>query len=68
MDTRRGRFIDKTTHYFLCRYTGADPAPMDEEHDRLDWLPAEEAIEKLACEPKQEGIIRRAQVLLRRQA
>src|SRR5438046_461303 len=69
MDTRRGRLIDKTTHYFLCRCDGAEPTPMDDEHDRLDWLPAEEAIRKLDLEPKQEAeIIRRAEAWLARSA
>jgi 8-oxo-dGTP pyrophosphatase MutT (NUDIX family) len=58
----RGRFIDKTTHYFLCRCAGEAPAGMDDEHDRVDWGLAEEAIEKLNTEPKQEAeIIRRAE-------
>jgi len=32
----RGRLIDKTVHYFLCRDAGAASGDMDAEHDRVD--------------------------------
>jgi 8-oxo-dGTP diphosphatase len=65
MDHARGRFVDKTTHYFLCRHLGASAAPMDNEHDRLDWCTADEAVRKLGLVPKREAeIIRRAETLL----
>lgn len=65
MDHVRGRFIDKTTHYFLCRYVADAADPMDDEHDRVDWASADEAIDKLGLAPKREAeIIRRAETLL----
>lgn len=61
---RNGRLIDKTNHYFLARWTGG-LAPMDDEHDRLDWMEAAEAMEKLDRVLKGEAeILRRAELFL----
>lgn len=66
-DGATGRHIDKTTHYFLCRYLADHPDGMDREHDRVDWLPAAEAIRKLDLVPKREAeAIRRAERFLAR--
>lgn len=61
----KGRFYDKTTHYFLGRQVGGDASAMDDEHDELQWLSGAEAVEKLARGPKkEEEIIKRAERLL----
>jgi len=60
-----GKLFDKTVHYFLCRYLRDGDAPMDDEHDRVDWLPVEEALERLSRGPKREAeILLRAEQLL----
>ncbi len=51
---RRKHFIEKTTHYFLCQWTGGTAA-MDDEHDAVEWKSAPEALALLAQVPKQEG-------------
>lgn len=53
--------IDKTTHYFLLDLV-EDRQEMDDEHDGLAWVSAQEAQELLKTTPKGEGeIIRRAE-------
>lgn len=49
--------VQIVVHYFLMKYISGDGSGMDDEHDRLDWLVAEEAIKKLAAIPKQEDKI-----------
>jgi 8-oxo-dGTP pyrophosphatase MutT (NUDIX family) len=60
-DAKKKRPVDKTTHYFLCRYVDDSPNPMDDEHDSAEWADAETAIRQLQSMPKREGqIISRA--------
>jgi len=54
--------IDRATHYYLMEYIDRDADAMDDEHDEVVWLPADEAIQKLSKQPKQEeDIIARAE-------
>ncbi|MBU6389851.1 NUDIX domain-containing protein [Patescibacteria group bacterium] len=54
---KEDRDIDKTTHYFLCRYISGNSSMMDQEHDELQWLPADQAKGKLSLTPKYEALI-----------
>lgn len=53
--------VDKTTHYFLASLL-TESDKMDDEHDQVQWLRADEAREKLKLMPKNEAeIIDRAE-------
>lgn len=67
VDRAKNRPVDKTTHYFLCRYVSDSPDPMDDEHDSADWETPENALRLLQTMPKQEGqVIQRAMAWLSR--
>lgn len=56
-----GYEIDKTAHYFLCRYVKDTGRGIDLEHDGVKWCSAEEAKKNLATSPKhEEEIVDRA--------
>ena len=66
IDPTKGFPVDKTTHYFLTRCLGEYETPMDDEHERVDWLAPEEAMARLRDNPKREHqILQRAEDLLR---
>ncbi|MCC2632056.1 MAG: hypothetical protein K0S20_755, partial [Patescibacteria group bacterium] len=52
----QGFLIDKTVHYFLCKYL-SDETGMDQEHDGLEWLLFADAHTNLATNEKAEHLI-----------
>ncbi|MFA6082445.1 MAG: NUDIX domain-containing protein [Patescibacteria group bacterium] len=56
-DETQGYDIDKTVHYFLCKYVPSGSEIMDEEHDRVEWLDVTKVRELLTEGPKNEHLI-----------
>lgn len=57
-----GYRIHRALHYYLARFDSVLEHGMDEEHDEVVWLSAEEAKQKLAMSPKgEEEIVERAE-------
>lgn len=53
--THDNHYYDKTVHYYAAEYCG-EAGGMDSEHDLREWHDAQEAIELLKLEPKQEEL------------
>ncbi len=49
----------KWVHHYLMRPTGGDTAEHDDEYDRVEWLPTEEAIRTLTFD-NDKKMVRRA--------
>jgi ADP-ribose pyrophosphatase YjhB (NUDIX family) len=60
---RKGVRYHKEVLHFLMEATGGDIADHDEEYDRVEWVPLDEAVERLTHENEAE-IVRRAKRIL----
>jgi bis(5'-nucleosidyl)-tetraphosphatase len=63
---RKGVRYRKEVLHFLMEAIGGDIADHDEEYDRVEWVPIDEAIWRLTYENEAE-IVRKAETLLRPQ-
>jgi 8-oxo-dGTP pyrophosphatase MutT (NUDIX family) len=60
---RKGVRYRKEVLHFLMEAIGGDMADHDEEYDRVEWVPPDEAVQRLTHENEAE-IVRRAGILL----
>jgi 8-oxo-dGTP pyrophosphatase MutT (NUDIX family) len=60
---RGGRRVDKTVHFYLCRFEAGDPADHDHEVDDARWIPLREAVRRLSY-PGERAMIERALSIL----
>ena len=51
---RGGRRIDKTVHFYLCRFEAGDTADHDHEVDEARWIPLEQAVTQLTYPAERE--------------
>ena len=61
--SRKGVRYRKEVLHFLMEVVGGDIADHDEEYDRVEWVPLDEAIQRLTHENEAE-MVRRAESLL----
>jgi 8-oxo-dGTP pyrophosphatase MutT (NUDIX family) len=54
---------DKTIHFYLMQATGGDTVDHDHEYDYVEWVPAEEALRRIAY-PNEARLVERALALL----
>ncbi len=57
--TARGTRFHKRVHYYLMEPAGGDVSLHDEEYDLVEWVPIDEAIDRLTY-PNEASIARRA--------
>jgi len=60
---RGGRRVDKTVHFYLCRFEAGDTADHDHEVDDARWMPMAEARRRLSY-PGERTMIDRALSIL----
>jgi 8-oxo-dGTP pyrophosphatase MutT (NUDIX family) len=60
---RGGRRIDKTVHFYLCRFQAGDTADHDHEVDDALWMPLSEARRRLSYPGEREMIARVLSIL-----
>jgi hypothetical protein len=60
---RKGVRYHKEVLHFLMEAVGGNVADHDEEYDRVEWVPLDEAIQRLTHENEAE-IVRRAERML----
>ena len=60
---RGGRRIDKTVHFYLCRFVAGDTADHDHEVDDARWMPLRDALRRLSY-PGERTMIQRALSIL----
>jgi 8-oxo-dGTP pyrophosphatase MutT (NUDIX family) len=61
---RKGVRYRKEVLHFLMEVVGGDIADHDEEYDRVEWVPLDEAIQRLTHENEAEMVRRAERVLL----
>jgi 8-oxo-dGTP pyrophosphatase MutT (NUDIX family) len=60
---RGGRRIDKTVHFYLCRFENGDTADHDHEVDDARWMPLREARRRLTYPGEREMIDRALSII-----
>jgi 8-oxo-dGTP diphosphatase len=56
--------VFKIVTFYLLRYSGGDPARHDDEVERVEWFPIDDAIREASYAQEKE-ILRKAQLLIR---
>ena len=58
--------VFKVVTFYLSRFTGGDMGKHDQEVDRVEWFPVDDAIHR-ATYPQEREILRKAETLIRKE-